>query len=132
MNRPATLLILALSAAATGCVETVAVRQAQSPLPNVLVSTPRAAWQVTDGETECGFVLRFEATEDGRVFHSVRNVWNQELGLVDADGRAWRYRPHGREPEWLGTGPVGQGAARILGVDDAALEPVSLDQLRAR
>ena len=85
-----------------------------------------------DAGAELGFVLRFEASEDGRCFHSVRNEWNQELGLVDAEGRAWRYRPHASEPEWLGTGTVGEGAGRILGATAASLEPMALHELRER
>lgn len=126
------LSALVLLAATSSCVETVAVRQSIPPLPTVLVSTPRAAWRVVEAEVELGFVLRFEASEDGRTFHSVRNQWNQELGLVDAEGRAWRYRPHASEPEWLGTGTVGQGAARILGAEGAGLEPMALHELRDR
>ncbi|QDU65764.1 hypothetical protein [Engelhardtia mirabilis] len=132
MNQIALSLTLALAVSSASCVETVAVRQAQAPLPEVLVSTPRAAWRVVDEDSDVGFVLRFEATGDGRAFHSVRNVWNQELGLIDSEGRAWRYRPHSTEPDWLGTGPVNEGASRILGLAAAHLEPVSLDQVRGR
>jgi hypothetical protein len=64
----------------------------------------------------------------------VRNVWNQELGRVDADGRAWRYRPHGDQPLWLGTGPVADGVFAILGLDAdrSALVETALEALAAR
>ena len=51
------------------------------------------------------------------------NVWlstqtphraRQDLGMIDTLGRAWRYRPHTREAEWLTTGTVVQGALAMV------------------
>lgn len=85
---------------------------------DAVVSTGRVSgmWQVLDGERAVGFLVRFE--DEGapeHTFFSVRNERHQELGLIDRLGRAFRYHPHQREPEWLGTGTVLEGARRILG-----------------
>jgi hypothetical protein len=136
MRPPLRTLLAALfgAVAFASCVQTVAVREVQDPLPEALVSTPRAAWRAIEGPRSLGFVLRFEPSS-GRhaAFHSVRNVWNQELGLVDAEGRAWRYRPHAREPLWLGTGTVLDGTRAILSAgEDLELLPVDLSELQPR
>jgi hypothetical protein len=83
-------------------------------------AAPVRAWRVVGPEREHGFVVRFQ--EEGaseRTYFSVRNLHQQDLGIVDALGRAYRYRPHQRDPEWLGSGTVLDGARRIL---DAPLE----------
>ena len=74
--------------------------------------------------------MRFEETDGTRYFFSVRNAHQHELGLVDSFGRAYRYRPHQEEPEWLGTGTVEEGVRRILELsEEALLEPVALEDL---
>lgn len=81
----------------------------------MLRSHAARAWDLVDGTQRAGFVVRFEEPgAEGRAWYSVRNRYAQELGIVDVDGRAWRYRPHQREPEWLGSGTVLAGASRIL------------------
>lgn len=81
----------------------------------VLRSQPVRAWELVDGGTRAGSVVRFEEPgANGRAWFSVRNVHAQEVGIVDVAGRAWRYRPHQREPEWLGSGTVLAGVIRIL------------------
>lgn len=74
----------------------------------------RAAWRVVDGDAIAGSVLRYQEDGGSRTWFSVRNSWSQELGIVDSDGRAWRHRAHEREPDWLGTGTIADGARRIL------------------
>ncbi len=87
------LLLPLLCAPQVGCVETVTVRQAVPDSVEALVSVPRQAWRVERGSELVGLVIRFDpAHGDHDRFHSVRNPWNQELGMVDADGRAWRFR----------------------------------------
>ena len=44
----------------------------------------------------------------------MRNPWQQELGTIDAQGRAWRFVPHEREARWVGTGTLAEGARAIL------------------
>jgi hypothetical protein len=81
----------------------------------VLRSNAVRAWDVIDRDGRVGFVVRFEEPgTEGRAWFSVRNPYGQELGIVDVEGRAWRYRPHQREPDWLGSGTVQAGASRIL------------------
>lgn len=80
----------------------------------------RAAWRVVDGDQIAGSVLRYEEDGGSRTWFSVRNAWSQELGIVDSDGRAWRYRAHEREPDWLGTGTIVDGARRILAASASA------------
>jgi hypothetical protein len=79
------------------------------------------AWELRDAGSVVGYVVRFQTGETvSKVHYSVRNEHRQELGIVDADGRAWRYRAHQREPEWLGTGTVTNGARLILGASERA------------
>ncbi|MHC4262252.1 MAG: hypothetical protein ACYSWX_07020 [Planctomycetota bacterium] len=115
--RFATTLLLTLTLL-PGCVHTVSVSTMTPELPEALVSVPTRAWRVEEAGTHVGFVLRFDPSlgKHDR-FHSVRNAYNQELGLIDAEGRWWRYRPHGEEPLWLGTGTVEDGVYEILGLD---------------
>ncbi|MEO0649117.1 MAG: hypothetical protein AAFZ65_00385 [Planctomycetota bacterium] len=125
------LLLLPLAA----CVSTVSVREVQPELPEALVSVPARAWRVEEHGAHVGFCLRFDPSGGHHdSFHSVRNVWNQELGLVDADGRFWRYRPHGADSLWLGTGTVTEGVFVILGLDPegSQLVETTLEALTAR
>lgn len=83
-------------------------------------SRATATWQVVSGGTPRGFVVRHETNESPpRFFFLVQTPEHQDLGLIDAQGRAWRYRPHAIEPEWLVTGTIAQGARAILGCPDA-------------
>jgi hypothetical protein len=67
--------------------------------------------------------VRFEdESAPEHTFFSVRNERHQELGMIDRLGRAFRYRPHERDPEWLGTGTVLDGTRRILGAGTALVE----------
>lgn len=90
-------------------------------------SSVQRAWRVVEGERVCGFVLAFR--EDGpgeRVFYAVQNELRQELGLVDAQGRAWRYRPFQEQPDHLISSTLADGARAILGISAAArLEELS-------
>jgi len=100
----------------------------------VLRSSATRAWDVVEGTERAGSIVRFEEPgTNGRAWFSVRNVHAQEIGIVDVEGRAWRYRPHQREPEWLGSGTVLAGASRILSAGPAAqLVEVSLEEIGAR
>lgn len=99
----------------------------------IVHALPQAAWQVVDDEHVAGWVVRFETAAAGdKAYFSVRNEHQQELGVIDVDGRAWRYRAHQRDPDWLGSGTVVSGARNILGASDRAqLVPVDLDSLNA-
>ncbi|MBL8861015.1 MAG: hypothetical protein JNK02_03305 [Planctomycetes bacterium] len=100
----------------------------------ILRSQAARAWDVVAAAGVVGSIVRFdEPGGAGRAWFSVRNCFAQEVGIVDVEGRAWRYRPHQRDPEWLGTGTVLDGAARILGTgSDASLAEVPLDTVAER
>ena len=80
---------------------------------------PESAWSIAPAEGPTtgaiGWLVRFqEEGEKGRSFYSVRNLHHQELGLVDTHGRAWRFEPFEKEPNWLGSGSVREGVSRIM------------------
>lgn len=98
----------------------------------VTKTEPIRGWAlIVDGERQ-GWVVMFRNPEDESAeYYSVRNVYHQELGTLDHHGRAWRFVPHQREAEWLGTGTVLEGARRILEFGpEAELEEVPLSELR--
>jgi hypothetical protein len=93
-------------------------------------SAPTRAWEVVSDGRVVGVVVEFRESGDGRRFFSVRNPEQQELGMVDEHGRAWRIRAHEAEPEWLGSGTVAEGAARVLDLrQPATLFEVALETL---
>lgn len=100
----------------------VACRTTSSETPaggrdvSVTHSQATRVWQLVQMGEPLGVITRYESDEHPpRTFFLVRNMARQDLGLVDALGRAWRYRPHEREAEWVTTGTVLQGALAILG-----------------
>lgn len=99
--------------------------QSQRPGPQSAIITrtvPVRGWEVRDDGRLAGSVLLY--TEPGHErtgYYSVRNTEGQVLGMVDFEGRAWRYRLHEEELEWLGTGTVVEGVRRILGTSALAL-----------
>jgi hypothetical protein len=91
-----------------------------SPAESSGVAVARAvavrAWELWDAGTLLGSVVRYEEPgRPDRAFFGVRDDDHQDLGMIDHQGRAWRYRAHQREPEWVGTGTVLKGARSILG-----------------
>jgi hypothetical protein len=124
-------LWIALLAASTGC------RSVTTQMPVNLGSAvathgdPVRAWEVRDARTSVGTIVRYaDADHPARGFFSVRNVDQQVLGIIDLDGRAWRYRPHVKDAEWLGTGTVAQAASWILGCSEGCeLVEISLADL---
>lgn len=100
------------------------------PEPVAIATVPVRAWKVTCGDEHAGWVVLFQAPgEGGGRFFSVRNPWQQDVGLVDEVGRAWAYEPHRDEPVWRGSGTVAEGAERVLGKRPCRLEEVPLEQL---
>jgi hypothetical protein len=74
------------------------------------------SWEAREDGTARGYVVRHETREQPvRFFFLVQSLQRQDLGMIDAQGRAWRYRPHASEPDWLVSGTVAHGAAAILG-----------------
>ena len=77
-------------------------------------SQATSAWKIWQGAQLAGFLIQFDELGGGeQSLYSVRNAHNQDLGWIDAQGRAWRYRLHD-EPEWIGTGSREMGAQSIL------------------
>lgn len=124
-------LICLLAFAIGACRTTTTSRTTSSPGVVVTRTAAVRAWEVWDGDHRLGTIVRYEDPTDlARAFYSVRNLDQQDLGLVDLQGRAWRYLPHQREPAWLGTGTVTQGAARILDGDASVeLREISIESL---
>lgn len=79
---------------------------------------PERAWSVLDAGVVAGYVVLFSdpaaPANPNRQFFSVRNPFQQELGMVDGLGRIWRYQPHQREAQLLGSGTLIDGVRRIL------------------
>ena len=126
-----TTIIAAVLLTSSGCVTTV---ESSPPGIESLKVTRGAAvrgWYVVDADRPRGSVLRFETFETPvRVVYFVRNVHHQDIGVIDHLGRAYRYRPHAAEPEWVGSGTVLESARRILELgDDAELMEVPLERL---
>lgn len=121
---------LALSA---GCrtIETRQVSATHTPL--VRVGTRARSWEVRDGGELVGQVVLFQEQGFARdSIYVVRNPWQQDLGLIDGLGRAYRYIPYREEPSWVGSGTIAQGVARILDLHaDCALIEVDADETGA-
>lgn len=115
-------------AALPGCMTTTTQdppgieRAVLTPVPAV------RAWVVLEEGRVEGSVVRYaERGQDGRFLYVVRNVWDQDLGVVDELGRAWRRVPH-QEDRWIGTGTVADGVRRILELGrGCALSEQSID-----
>lgn len=125
MRAPVPLLLLsALVALAAACRTAHEVQPLSAGDAAPRHALPARAWELREGGRVLGFVVQFRgARDDG--FFSVRNAWQQDLGLVDELGRAWRFEPHADEARWLGSGTVLEGARSILGAG-AASELVEL------
>lgn len=125
------LILLAIGATLAACRTTTST--SPSSAPNAVITRTAAvrAWEVWSANQCVGSVVRYEDPTDAtRAFYAVRNTSQQDLGVVDLEGRAWRYQPHARDAEWLGTGTVAQGVARILHVDGACtLKEVAVESL---
>lgn len=86
------------------------------------VGTRARSWDVYQAGECVGRVMLFQ--ERGSIEDSiyvVRNPWNQDLGLIDGLGRAYRYLPHHKQPAWVGSGTIALGVERILGRETACL-----------
>jgi len=130
--RAAGLALLLLAA----CVTETRARFAHEGGPVAITRTePARAWRLVEGGRPVALVVLFAdsggAEETSRHYFSVRNLLHQELGTVDALGRAWRFVPHEREARLLGAGTLAEGARRIVGAGPgAALEELPPSALR--
>lgn len=116
------LPLLALTLVSAGC-RTIETRPvASAPPPTMRIGSRARVWEVRRGEERLGHVVLFqERGLAGDSIFVVRNSWNQDLGLIDGLGRAYRYLPHLEEPAWVGSGTIALGAERILGAPDCTL-----------
>ena len=121
------LLVASLLA---GC-QVVEVRNQPAAVSSHVESgVPATAWEVVAPDTErIGIVVRFASTSHGPPLFMVRNVWHQDLGLIDARGRAYRYVPHHADPAWVGTGTVLQGVERILDRERCSLVEIAFAEM---
>lgn len=126
-----TLFASVLALLGAGC-HTVATEVSSSPAPSMRVAKRARVWELHRAGEAVGLVVLFQ--EGGRARDSlyvVRNLWHQDLGLIDGLGRAYRYLPHLEQPTWVGSGTVLAGAQRILDADGSC-ELVELAEPGAR
>ncbi len=111
----ATLSSLFLGTAMPACMTSTTTTQPPGLDRAVLTPVPAVrAWVVMDQGDIAGSVVRYaERGQDGRFLYVIRNIWDQDLGVVDELGRAWRRTPH-EEDRWIGTGTVADGVRKIL------------------
>ena len=116
MRAPALLSLVAYAAAS--CLTTETRRHLSSTAtPEVRVGALTRVWEIYSGDELAGRIVLFQAQGAARdSVYTVRNPWQQDIGLIDGLGRAYRYVPHQREPSWVGSGTVAQGVERILGL----------------
>lgn len=134
MNAPTLALPLLLLACLAPACTTESLTQRAGPSSAIITRTmPTRGWEVRDDGRLAGSLLLYSDPEHAETsYYSVRNAQGQVLGMVDFDGRAWRYRLHEEQPEWLGTGTVLEGTRRILGTSAlATLEEAELATLGA-
>jgi hypothetical protein len=115
------LASLAFSLAACTATHTSAPPNADSAI--IMRTAPVRAWELREDGHVVGSLVRYETPGDAqKSYFSVRNRHQQEIGIVDLAGRAWRYRPHQREPDWLCTGTILEGARLVLGAGKELVE----------
>ena len=116
----------------SACMTTRTSRPALSAAVGELrVASPTRGWEVVHGSDVVGLVVYFRANgpaEDS--VYMVRNIWHQDLGMIDAFGRAYRYMPHQEDPAWVGSGSVRQGVEHILGLSGCLLSEFPLAEER--
>lgn len=113
------LLCLVLAIPSFACQTRVSRTQVPAEAVPMASALPTRAFELVERGRVVGIVVEFVELRGDRRFFSVRNELQQELGLVDQDGRFWRYRAHGEEDaEWIGSGTVLLGAIRILEADE--------------
>ncbi|MEW6073884.1 MAG: hypothetical protein AB1726_14990 [Planctomycetota bacterium] len=126
MPPPIAFLVLLLL---LGCQVTETTQPAPGARVEVRLGAPARAWEVIAGGAVQGEVVLFAAPgAPADSLYVVRDLWQQDRGLVDSRGRAWRFVLHAPDPVWVGTGTVAAGAGRILGLGgECALVEVELE-----
>lgn len=132
-RRPLLGVALAATALLGACRTTETRRPVVSDMPAVRQASAARAWHALTEDDVVGEVVFYRADAMNDSVYVVRNAFQQDLGLVDALGRAYRYLPHLDEPVWVGSGTVVQGIERILGLDGRCeLVEFPLPEARAR
>ncbi len=100
---------------------TTSMREVSSAsAPSVRTGKRARTWEVRSEGAVLGLVVLFEdGLREQDSVYVVRNPWNQDLGLIDGLGRAFRYVPHREEPSWVGSGTIAVGAQHIFGTNGA-------------
>lgn len=125
-TRSALSLVVFALALASACESTTDMAPAGFSRAIVSSAEPVRAWKVVAGGRELGAVVQFDGSEGAGRYYSVRNPWQQELGTIDAMGRAWRFVPHEREARWVATGTLAEGATAILAAAVREAPPAEL------
>ena len=125
------LLSLLAAMLLVGCITSEREAPAPATVPEVVFSQPTEVWRVTQGIEPVGWLVRYTpSTDPADAFLSVRNPWQQEIGLIDAESRWWRFVPHEREPRLIGAGDTAEGVAAILELETKPqLVPAPLSEL---
>jgi hypothetical protein len=111
-----TLVLTSALALTAACRTTETHSPAGAATPVVRLGTRARTWEVRCGDELVGLVVLFQERGLARdSIYLVRNTWNQDLGLIDGHGRAYRYLPHHDDPAWVGSGTIAGGVERILG-----------------
>jgi len=133
LRASAAVLVLLVGA----CVTESRVRLHPDSGPVAVTRTePLRAWSLLDEGRAVGIVILFAdpdtPQEPTRRYFSVRNMLHQELGSIDALGRAWRFVPHQREARLLGASTLVEGAGKILDAgSDARLVELPISGLKS-
>lgn len=115
VRAPLALFVSLAAVLAPACQTTTEASAANARGGEPVEAHPVEAWEAVSDGRAIGVVVRFEvSSRPEEAWFSVRNPHQQELGLVDTRGRAWRYRPAAADPDWIGTGTVIEGVAQIL------------------
>lgn len=126
MRRAMKLLLASAVLVACASCRTIETNEVARTLPSPRVGKRVRTWEVRCGGEPLGHVVLFQEHGLARdSLYVVRNPWNQDLGLIDGLGRAFRYVPHREEPAWVGSGTIAAGAQQILG----SAEPCELIEL---
>ena len=122
MSLPA--LAVALAGLLAGCRTERALAPAGLATSRPILLVPQRTWRVLERGELAGIVVLLApedaATQRSKHLYSVRNPLQQELGVIDGLGRAWRHEPHVDEPRWVATGTLLEGVRAILGAGVSA------------
>ncbi len=113
-------LLLAAALVLSGCITSEVSEPAAATVPPVIVSDATELWRIHEAGVHRGWLVRYTPWgEPQDAFLSVRNPWQQELGMIDGESRWWRFQAHDREPVLIGAGATADGVTAILELVEA-------------